>query len=154
MPKYLPTLILIAGLFVAGFALFQATGRNITYYYEIDEVDQSEIADRTVKISGLVGGEIRRDPATMKTWFAVTSTTQSLPVEYTGVVPDIFGPGIQVVVRGHFADGTFVADDLLAKCPSKYDTSDNPEDFKHLDGHPAGIERSNYNGAAVETPVR
>lgn len=153
MRRHLPTVILIAGLFVAGFALFQATGQNITYYYEIDEVDREAIGERTVKISGLVGAEIRRDPATMKTWFAVTSPTQTLPVEYTGVVPDIFGPGIQVVVRGHFAEGTFVADDLLAKCPSKYDASDHPDDFKHLDGHPAGIGRSGY-GAVTETPVR
>lgn len=153
--RWLPTTILVLGLFVAGFSLFRATGENITYYYEIDEVDRESIGDRTIKISGLVGGEIRRDPGAMKTWFAVTSTTQTIPVEYTGTVPDIFGPGIQVVVRGRFEDDAFIADDLLAKCPSKYDTSDNPDDFKHLGGHPSGVPYGRpASGAAVDTPVR
>lgn len=153
--RWLPTMILVLGLFVAGFWLFRATGENITYYYEIDEVDREAIGDRMIKISGLVGDEIRRDPGAMKTWFPVTSATQTIPVEYTGTVPDIFRPGIQVVVRGRFEDDAFIADDLLAKCPSKYATSDNPDDFKHLGGHPAGIPYGQaVSGAAVATPVR
>jgi cytochrome c-type biogenesis protein CcmE len=44
----------------------------------------------------------------------------SLPVVYKGMIPDIFGPGIQVVVEGRYVDGTFQATSLLAKCPSKY----------------------------------
>ena len=44
----------------------------------------------------------------------------TLPVVYKGLVPDIFAPGIQVVVEGHYVNGVFEASTLLAKCPSKF----------------------------------
>ena len=46
-----------------------------------------------------------------------------MPVEYTGTLPDIFQPGITVVVEGRLAgDGVFHARTLLAKCPSRFST--------------------------------
>jgi cytochrome c-type biogenesis protein CcmE len=46
----------------------------------------------------------------------------SVPVEYTGVVPDPFREGREVIVTGQMKDGTFVAerDSLVTKCPSKF----------------------------------
>ena len=47
-----------------------------------------------------------------------------LPVTYSGVVPDIFRPGVQVVVEGHYTgSGPFQAQTLLAKCPSKFQSA-------------------------------
>ena len=49
--------------------------------------------------------------------------TAAIPVEYTGTLPDIFRPGITVVVEGRLgADGVFHARTLLAKCPSRFAT--------------------------------
>jgi cytochrome c-type biogenesis protein CcmE len=46
----------------------------------------------------------------------------SIPVVYTGSVPDQFKPGRQLVVSGRLRNGTFVANagSMLTKCPSKY----------------------------------
>ncbi len=48
--------------------------------------------------------------------------TKSLPVTYTGTVPDPFRDGREVVVKGELHDGTFVGehDSLVTKCPSKF----------------------------------
>jgi cytochrome c-type biogenesis protein CcmE len=48
--------------------------------------------------------------------------TATVPVVYTGAVPDLFRSGRDVVLSGRFADGIFVAkrDSLVTKCPSKY----------------------------------
>ena len=48
--------------------------------------------------------------------------TESVPVVYTGVVPDPFREGREVIVSGELARGTFVAerDSLVTKCPSKF----------------------------------
>jgi cytochrome c-type biogenesis protein CcmE len=48
--------------------------------------------------------------------------THSVPVEYSGVVPDPFREGREVIVSGELAGGTFVAerDSLVTKCPSKF----------------------------------
>jgi cytochrome c-type biogenesis protein CcmE len=48
--------------------------------------------------------------------------TESVPVVYTGVVPDPFREGREVIVSGELSRGTFVAerDSLVTKCPSKF----------------------------------
>ena len=48
--------------------------------------------------------------------------TQSVPVAYSGVVPDPFRDGREVIVSGELKQGTFVAerDSLVTKCPSKF----------------------------------
>ncbi len=48
--------------------------------------------------------------------------THSVPVTYTGVVPDPFRDGREVIVSGELKNGTFVAerDSLVTKCPSKF----------------------------------
>ena len=49
--------------------------------------------------------------------------TASMPVEYSGALPDIFQPGITVVAEGRLGgDGVFHARTLLAKCPSRFST--------------------------------
>ena len=48
--------------------------------------------------------------------------TESVPVVYSGVVPDPFREGREVIVEGELRQGTFVAerDSLVTKCPSKF----------------------------------
>jgi cytochrome c-type biogenesis protein CcmE len=55
----------------------------------------------------------------------------SVPVHYTGTVPDPFREGREVIVTGELRDGTFVAekDSLITKCPSKFaeEAEENPD---------------------------
>ena len=44
----------------------------------------------------------------------------ALPVRFEGQVPDPFREGREVIVKGELVDGTFVADQLITKCPSKF----------------------------------
>lgn len=73
-----------------------------------------------------LGGKVAQDsvhavPGGLTLHFDVTDGQQEIPVTYQGVVPDAFKPGGEVVVEGALtAEGTFNADILLAKCPSKY----------------------------------
>ncbi len=57
----------------------------------------------------------------------------SIPVRYTGEVPDPFADGREVIVSGKVADGTFMAerDSLITKCPSKYAT-EAKQDPQHV----------------------
>jgi cytochrome c-type biogenesis protein CcmE len=108
--------------------VFAGTRRNLVYYYEVDELlAASENLDGEIRISGdVVAGTVEHDAASRELRFAITRVeaptgSPSVPVVYQGTVPDIFRPGIQVVVEGRLAeDGTFHAETLLAKCPSKY----------------------------------
>lgn len=54
---------------------------------------------------------------------AAAAGGRQLPVSYRGVVPDVFGPDVDVVVEGKLTTaGTFEATTLLAKCPSRYES--------------------------------
>ena len=78
---------------------------------------------RSYELTGkVVEGSIRRQGD--ETRFAVRDRTgsTSVPVVYSGVVPDPFREGREVIVEGRMKDGTFVGerDSLVTKCPSKF----------------------------------
>ena len=80
---------------------------------------------RSVELTGKVAaGSVKR--AGDKLRFAVRDRngTASVPVVYSGIVPDPFRVGREVVVTGHLRNGTFVGerDSLVTKCPSKFQT--------------------------------
>ena len=70
----------------------------------------------------MVDGSIREDGETLRFAVRDRAGAASVPVVYTGVVPDPFREGREVIVSGRMADGTFVAerDSLVTKCPSKF----------------------------------
>src|SRR5688500_16495232 len=55
--------------------------------------------------------------------------SKSVPVEYSGQVPDPFREGREVIVDGELVDGTLVAekDSLITKCPSKFQAEQDPD---------------------------
>lgn len=57
----------------------------------------------------------------------------TIPVVYSGTIPDPFREGREVIVSGTVRDGTFVADkdSLITKCPSKF-ADDAAEDPEHV----------------------
>ena len=59
--------------------------------------------------------------------------TATIPVTYTGTIPDPFREGREVIVKGTVEDGTFVAekDELITKCPSKF-ADEAAEDPEHV----------------------
>ena len=75
----------------------------------------------------VVPGSIKRDPGGREYSFRIVDTTKSsvdtLNVFYRGLAPDTFTDGVDVVVAGRAAEGTFQATTLLAKCASRYDAA-------------------------------
>lgn len=83
-------------------------------------------SDRSIELTGKVAaGSVHKSGDTLR--FAVrdrNGTGPAVPVVYTGVVPDPFRVGREVIVTGKLKDGTFVGerDSLVTKCPSKFQT--------------------------------
>ena len=67
-------------------------------------------------------GSVERDDAVLKFRIRDRNGTASVPVRYTGAVPDPFREGREVIVKGTMSGGVFVAekDSLVTKCPSKF----------------------------------
>jgi hypothetical protein len=66
-------------------------------------------------------GSVKRSPGSLEVHFVVTDFKHDVPVTYSGVLPDLFREGTGVVAHGRMqSDGTFVADEVLAKHDEKY----------------------------------
>ncbi|MBM3613693.1 MAG: cytochrome c maturation protein CcmE [Alphaproteobacteria bacterium] len=76
--------------------------------------------DEVFRIGGLVeeGSILRGEGATVS--FRVTDTAQSVPVSFTGVLPDLFAEGQGMVGTGRLVDGVFVATEILARHDETY----------------------------------
>ena len=76
--------------------------------------------DRNLRIGGLVEeGSLIRGQGAIVT-FNVTDGAASIPVTYTGIVPDLFGEGEGVVAQGRLVDGVFRAHEILARHDETY----------------------------------
>ncbi|HEX5979562.1 MAG TPA: cytochrome c maturation protein CcmE [Thermoleophilaceae bacterium] len=83
------------------------------------ELREGQAYDLTGKV---VAGSIARNGDELRFRIRDRDGTASVPVVYTGVVPDPFREGREVIVSGELTRGTFVAerDSLVTKCPSKF----------------------------------
>lgn len=149
--KRFPWSFVLAGVAVLGallYLVYANTQANAVYYMTVSELKQCTTCTvQSVRVSGIVqAGSIVRSGQSERMTFTVVDGKQTLPVVYTGVVPDIFRAGIQVVVEGHYytesasastllprpgsgsdlGQGLFQAQTLLAKCPSKFQTAKAP----------------------------
>lgn len=119
---------IVAGLLIAGAVLYLVlanTRASAEYYMSIGELQHcATCSSQTVRVAGQVAaGTIQRDNQTQVLRFTMSDGKLTMPVVYGGIVPDAFNPGLTVVVEGHIQNGTFQAQTLLAKCPSKFQSA-------------------------------
>jgi cytochrome c-type biogenesis protein CcmE len=96
---------------------------NLVFFFSPSQVAANEAPrDRNFRIGGLVKeGSIRRDDKSLTIQFVVTDLAQTIPVTYTGLLPDLFREGKGVVAQGKLGpDGVFRADQVLAKHDENY----------------------------------
>jgi cytochrome c-type biogenesis protein CcmE len=95
---------------------------NVLYFYSPSDVRTKHVAEGVAfRIGGLVAkGSVVRGPAA-DVRFVVTDGRASVPVEYRGVLPDLFREGQGVVALGALGDGgVFTASEVLAKHDERY----------------------------------
>jgi cytochrome c-type biogenesis protein CcmE len=119
--------MLLIGLVVGGMAIaaafaFRAFNENLLYFFSPSQVAAGEAPDRTFRLGGMVLDQsMVREPGSLTVGFVVTDNVHSIPVTYTGVLPDLFAEGQGVVVRGRLdGAGGFVAEEVLAKHDENY----------------------------------
>lgn len=120
------TLAIIGGLATVGVAsalVLNAFQDNLVFFFSPSQIAANEAPrDRHFRIGGLVEeGSVRRESASLAVQFAVTDRARTIPVSYTGLLPDMFREGKGVVAQGRLgADGVFHADQVLAKHDENY----------------------------------
>lgn len=114
------------GLLVIGVAVtlvLRAFNSNLVFFFTPTEVAENKAPmDRSFRIGGLVtAGSVKRQPDGLTVTFEVTDTAKTIPVTYTGILPDLFKEGKGVVAQGKIGqDGMFRAAEVLAKHDENY----------------------------------
>jgi cytochrome c-type biogenesis protein CcmE len=118
---------------VAAFSglMYTSLSEGTEYYKMVDEVmaDRDAWVGKRLQLHGyVVENSILQKPDTLEYRFQVQNNGQVVRASYTGVIPDNFKDGSEVVLRGQLGpDGFAVAPNgVMAKCPSKYEASKTP----------------------------
>jgi cytochrome c-type biogenesis protein CcmE len=114
---------ILAGVSIAGVLALSAFRKNVTFFFDPTQVVAGQVpAGERFRLGGMVTeGSLKRAPGSLEVRFVVTDFSHEVPVSYTGVLPDLFREGAGVVAHGHLGpDGTFIADEVLAKHDEKY----------------------------------
>jgi len=118
-------LVIVALLAVLGAVLLAMWGlkdRAAYFYTPADVVVGKASAGKAMRLGGMVErGSVKRESDGVTTRFMVEDGEARVLVTYRGILPDLFREGSGVVAEGKMAaDGTFVAENILAKHDERY----------------------------------
>ena len=123
--KLKPLIIAFVIFGVIGYLIYAGLRDTMTYYLTVTEVlaSTTEASNEPIRVGGLVSpSSVQWDPKALKLSFQLEEKASSLAVEYQGVVPDSFKPGIEVILEGIYTgNGRFNATTIMPKCASKYE---------------------------------
>ena len=120
---------------------------NLVFFFSPSQVIAREAPlERAFRVGGMVEkGSVKRQSDGLTVRFNVTDTAKTIPVVFTGILPDLFKEGKGVVAQGKLgADGVFHATDVLAKHDENY----MPPEAGHA------IEQAQKAQKSVSTPTR
>lgn len=125
-PRHKKLLIIASSVTALGFAavlVLNAFQSNLVFFFSPTQVVAKEAPiGKSFRIGGLVEeGSVKREDGSTTVHFAITDTAETIPVVYTGILPDLFKEGKGVVAQGKISNqGVFLADEVLAKHDENY----------------------------------
>jgi cytochrome c-type biogenesis protein CcmE len=127
--------VIFGGFAILGIAMglvLYALSDSIVFFYTPSEIAGKNVQPgQRFRLGGLVeqGSVVRGEGTTVS--FVVTDTIKTMPVSYTGQLPDLFREGQGVVAEGKLdAAGKFIADTVLAKHDENYMPKDVADKLK------------------------
>lgn len=120
--RLLLILALIVAAAVATTLVALALQRNVAYLYTPSEVLKGEAGEHArFRLGGMVKADsFRRAPGSMEAHFIIDDGDATLPVTYTGILPDLFREKQAVIATGRMQGDTFIAEQVLAKHDETY----------------------------------
>jgi len=125
-PRHKRLILVLVALALLGLGatfVLKAFRSNLVFFYTPTEVFAGQVPQgQAFRIGGMVlEDSLQRNEDGVTVRFAVTDTMENVPVQYTGILPDLFQEGKGVVAQGRMdKQGIFVADQVLAKHDENY----------------------------------
>ena len=150
---------ILAGVSVAGALALNAFRQDVTFYFIPTQVAQGKVhPGQEFRLGGMVEkGSVARKPGSMEVRFTVTDFKHQVPVVYDKVLPDLFREGAGVIAHGSILpNGTFVADEVLAKHDENYRPPGiGPKlDTRHGQPRDAALEQTPAPATASTAPMQ
>ena len=117
------SIVLVAAF---GMLLYSTLGESMQYYKYVDEVMAQPTAWQGKKLQvhgNVVPGSIGRKAESLEYRFDLQRNGKVIRAYYNGIVPDTFKDDSEVVLTGQLTPNGFMATDMTAKCPSKYEAA-------------------------------
>ncbi len=111
------------GVAVAAALGLTAFQENLLYFYSPTQIKAGEAPDNhSFRIGGLVvTGTVQRKADSLQVQFDLTDNTETVTVQHTGILPDLFREGQGIVAMGSLQPGgLFIAEEVLAKHDENY----------------------------------
>jgi cytochrome c-type biogenesis protein CcmE len=114
--------LIVVAVAIAATLTVLALQKNMTYLFSPSEVREGHAPpDARFRLGGVVEEHsVRRSNDSLEVDFVVTDRFQTVPVEYNGILPDLFREGQSIIATGAMKDGRFVATEVLAKHDESY----------------------------------
>jgi cytochrome c-type biogenesis protein CcmE len=138
---------IVAGVAAAAWLGLRAFEQNVMLFYNPTNLfEKAPAVGERFRLGGMVAkGSLQQTAGTLDIQFLVTDFKHTVPVKYSGILPDLFREGQGVVAHGRMHDGTFVADEILAKHDEKYMPPEVAESLKDNPPPPdAGYDNTGY----------
>lgn len=116
-------LFIASGLSVSIFLILYAMSQNINLFYTPTQVALGEVLQgQQIRIGGMVKeGSVISASDSLRVRFETTDYVHAVPIEYEGILPDLFREGQGIVAEGSVdTDGVFHATRVLAKHDENY----------------------------------
>ncbi|MDH4395416.1 MAG: cytochrome c maturation protein CcmE [Limnobacter sp.] len=116
----LAILVVVAGF---GFSLFKVFSDNLVFFYTPSQILNGDTpkGQKSYRLGGMVVvGSVQREPDSLLVRFVVSDKGQTVPVEFKGILPDLFKEGTGVVADGAWNGQVFTASEVLAKHDENY----------------------------------
>lgn len=113
----------LIGIGAATVLALNAFEKNLLFFYSPSQVVAGEAPNNYgIRVGGLVvAGSVERSPHDLTVHFTLTDSVATVPVQYTGILPDLFREGQGIVSKGRMGPGgVFMADEVLAKHDENY----------------------------------
>lgn len=154
-PRKKRLMFIVAGLALVGAAVglvLFALKNNVSLYFTPTQVFNKEAPQgRSFRIGGLVEkGSLQREKDGLTVHFMITDTTNTMPVVYVGILPDLFKEGKGVVAQGKLEAGNvFRAEEVLAKHDENYMPPEAADALKKADAAKAASTQPGNNSSAA-----
>ena len=143
--RLVATGFLVLGVSTAVGLTLMALQENINVFYSPSEIVAGNVpANTPIRVGGMVvDGSVSRSQSSLDVVFDLTDTAQTVTIAYSGILPDMFREGQGIVALGKMTDGTFVANQVLAKHDETYMPPEVSEAIKRANAAKYGKQAGN-----------